>query len=219
MGTAAFGSLIIAIIKTIRAVVAYIQKRAKKWDPSGGRILQFLLCIVQCILWCMEKIMKFINKNAYIVTGIYGYSFCKAARTAFFLILRNILRVTAVNLVSSFILLIGILFTPIVTTFLCYLALAYSVDSGDISGIIAPLVFTFFISYWVTSMFIEIFGMGIETILICYIADEEMFKIEDRFADGDLQSTVTKTAQMHAAQKGKVGVEVRCVLCVLWEWK
>jgi hypothetical protein len=26
-------------------------------------------------------------------------------------------------------------------------------------------------------MFLEIFGMGIETILFCFIADEEMFKV------------------------------------------
>ena len=51
--------------------------------------------------------MKFINKNAYIQTAIYGYSFCKAARTAFFLILRNILRVGAVNMGSEFVLVLG----------------------------------------------------------------------------------------------------------------
>jgi len=51
--------------------------------------------------------MKFLNKNAYIQTAIYGYSFCKAARSAFFLLLRNILRVAAVNMVSEFVLVLG----------------------------------------------------------------------------------------------------------------
>lgn len=36
-GTAAFGSLIIAIIKTIRAVVAYIQKKTK---DTHNKVLQ-----------------------------------------------------------------------------------------------------------------------------------------------------------------------------------
>ena len=52
LGTAAHGSLIIAIIKTIRAVVAYMQKKAKK---SGNRIAQLFFCCVQCCLWCLEK--------------------------------------------------------------------------------------------------------------------------------------------------------------------
>lgn len=104
MGTAAYGSLIIAIIQTIRAVLTYLQKKAKK---SGNKILEYVLCTLQCCMWCLEKCMKFLNKNAYIQTAIYGYSFCKACRAAFFLIARNILRVTAVSMVSDFVLLLG----------------------------------------------------------------------------------------------------------------
>ena len=104
MGTAAFGSLIIAIIKTIRAVLAYLERKAKK---SGNKIAQYVICIISCCLWCLEKCMKFLNKHAYILTAIYCYSFCKACRRAFFLLLRNILRVAAVNMVASFLLMIG----------------------------------------------------------------------------------------------------------------
>lgn len=94
----------IAIIKTIRAVVAYIQKKAKK---TGNKIVEYIACVCGCFLWCLEKIMKFINKHAYIITAIYGHSFCKAARKGFFLLLRNILRVAAVNILSTFVLFLG----------------------------------------------------------------------------------------------------------------
>jgi len=103
-GTAAFGSLIIAIMATIRAVIAYIQSKAAK---SKNRIAVAVLCCIQCCLWCIEKCIKFLNKNAYIQTAIHGYSFCKACRSAFFLLLRNILRVAAVNMVSGFVLALG----------------------------------------------------------------------------------------------------------------
>lgn len=92
--------------------------------------------------------------------------------------------------------------------------MAYGVSSTEITGIIAPLVFTFLLAYWVSSMFSEIFGMGIETILFCYIADEEMFKLEDRFAEGELMSTIQKTAQA-AVEKARIQVrvhpKVRCL--------
>ena len=42
-----------------------------------------------------------------IFVAIYAYSFCHAARKAFFLLLRNFLRVSAVSMVSGFVLLIG----------------------------------------------------------------------------------------------------------------
>jgi hypothetical protein len=104
MGTAAFGSLIIAIIQTIRAYIAYIQRHAKK---TGNKLMQWIACCLQCCMWCLEKVMKFMNKNAYIQTAIYGYSFCKAARCAFFLIARNILRFGAVSIVGDFVLFLG----------------------------------------------------------------------------------------------------------------
>lgn len=217
-GTAAFGSLVIAIIKTIRAVLAYIQRKAKK---TGNKILEYIMCCCQCFMWCLEKCMKFLNKYAYILTAIYSYSFCKAARRAFFLLLRNILRVAAVSLVGGFILFLGKvrqydfipfcielisdfskqIFIPLGTTFLCYLAVAYTVESSEVSGIVAVLVFTFFLSYWIAGMFIEIFGMTIDTILFCYIADEEMFDIEKRYAPGSLAESITKTAQTAAKWK------------------
>ena len=85
LGTVAFGSLIIAIIKTIRTVLAYIQRQAKK---SKNKVLEYIMMCLQCFMWCLEKIMKFINKHAYIITAIYGHGFCRSAGKAFWLLLR-----------------------------------------------------------------------------------------------------------------------------------
>jgi solute carrier family 44 (choline transporter-like protein), member 2/4/5 len=104
LGTAAFGSLIIAVIKTIRSVLAYIQKHAK---ASKNKVVEYLMCVLQCCMWCLEKCAKFLNKNAYIQTSIYGFSFCKSSRRAFFLILRNIIRIAVVNAVADFVLILG----------------------------------------------------------------------------------------------------------------
>lgn len=190
-GTVAYGSLVIAIIKTIRAVIAYLQKKAKK---SGNKLLQYILCMIQCCMWCLEKCMKFLNKNAYIQTAIHGYSFCKAARSAFFLIARNILRIMAVSFVGDFVLILGKVFVPLVTLFLAYLVLAYS-ESDNLANLIPTLIFTGILSYFVTSMFVGVFGMAISTILVCYISDEEMFPPEDRFCDGPLKGAIKKSQQ------------------------
>ena len=112
LGTAAYGALVIAIIQTIRAVIAYFQRQAK---ASKSKIMEYLLCCLQCCMICLEKIMKFLNKNAYIQTAIYSYSFCKSCRCAFFLLLRNVLRVAAVNTISSFVLFIG----KVIRIFIC----------------------------------------------------------------------------------------------------
>ena len=52
------------------------------------QILEYIMMCLQCFMWCLEKIMKFINKHAYIITAIYSFPFCKATRKAFWLLLR-----------------------------------------------------------------------------------------------------------------------------------
>ena len=54
-GTAAFGSLIIAIIKMIRAWISYMQKQAKK---SGSKAAQAVLCAIQVSERSERALMK-----------------------------------------------------------------------------------------------------------------------------------------------------------------
>ena len=199
-GTAAFGSLIIAIIKTIRAIVAYIQKKAKKTKRCRA-LVQCVLCCIQCCLWCVEKCMKFINKNAYIQTAIFGYSFCKAARCAFFLILRNIVRIAALSMVSGFVLLLGKLVITAGATFLCYVALTSSPTVDEMHYIWLPLIFTAIIAFYVAQMFNEVWGMAMSTILQCFCADEEIYKGDKdaMYAGSDLKATVSNSNKVAAA--------------------
>ena len=205
-GSAAFGALIIAIIKTIRAIIAYLQRKAKK---SGSKLAQLVLCIIQSCMWCVEKTMKFINKNAYIQIAIFGYSFCKAARRAFFLIARNILRIAAVSIVSSFVLLIGKVLVPVGTTTLCYLFLTSTGGADGLAGLWAPLFLVFLLSFFTVQMFNEVFGMAIWTILQCFVADEEMFGQGDghMFCPGSLKSCISDTQKAAIKDAAKTAPE------------
>ena len=63
------------------------------------------------------------------------------------------------------------------------------------------MVTVFLLSYFISCMFNEIFGMTIETILLCYIADEEMFSAADRYAEGALQESISSTSKAAASNK------------------
>lgn len=90
LGSMAFGSLIIAIIQTIRAVLTYMQYQLKR--SKENKFAQYLLSCLQCCFLCLERFLKFINKNAYIEIAVYGYSFCEASKVAFTLLVRNAVR-------------------------------------------------------------------------------------------------------------------------------
>ena len=69
-GTAAFGSLLIAVVQFVRWFLLYVQKHFGNISQSNC-ILKFVAGIVNCCLWCLEKCLKFISKNAYIQTAIH----------------------------------------------------------------------------------------------------------------------------------------------------
>ncbi len=189
MGTAAFGSLIIAIVQLIRAILSYVQKRVKN---STSTLVTVAFCCCTCFFWCLEKCFRFINRNAYILTAIYGYNFCTSAKKAFFLILRNIARVGAVSVLGGFILFI---FRAVVVG-LCaaatYYYIYWEVDSEDVSSPVGPAFLTAILAYTVAGAFANVVGMGISTILICFVVDEEAFDGYNRYADPKLVSYVDK---------------------------
>jgi len=180
-----FGSLIIAIIKTIRAFIAYLQKKADEMDSS---IAKAVLCCFQCCFWCLEKCMKFINKNAYIQTAIFGSSFCTSAKNAFFLILRNAARIGAISYVSGGVVFVGKIFITALTTGLAYFAI--NEYDQELHSILGPLGLIAFVSWFIAGMFMSVYDMGIATILQCFVADEEMFSSDQMYAEGSLKTWV-----------------------------
>lgn len=98
LGTLAFGSLIITICRIIRVILEYIDHKLKKYDNPVTRAI---MCCLKCFFWCLEKFLRFINRNAYIMCAIHGKNFCASAKDAFSLLMRNILRVFVLDKVSE----------------------------------------------------------------------------------------------------------------------
>ncbi|KAJ2483784.1 putative choline transporter, neither null mutation nor overexpression affects choline transport [Coemansia sp. RSA 2131] len=80
-GSICFGSLVVAIIQTVRAIV-----RAIRSQGDGNIVLQLLACCADCILGCIEAIVEFFNKYAYVEIAMYGKSFVPAAKDTWTLI-------------------------------------------------------------------------------------------------------------------------------------
>lgn len=52
-------------------------------------------------MWYLEHVMKFINRNAYIVVAVKGTSYCVSAGRAIQLLVMNALRLAAVNTIGD----------------------------------------------------------------------------------------------------------------------
>jgi len=71
-GSICFGSLLVAIVQALRQL-ANTARNNNDANP-------ILLCCAQCILSCLESILEYFNKWAFVYVGLYGYSYIEAGK-------------------------------------------------------------------------------------------------------------------------------------------
>jgi len=179
LGTAAFGSAIIAVIKTIRTVIEYVHARVKR-AGRDNTCIRAVACMCRCCFWCLDCCMRFINRNAYCVVALTKQGFCASASTAFGYMASNLARVGALAGVSTAFLFLGKLFVAGVTTSACYIVLttvpAYA-DDANIDTVVStpfwPCLVVFVVSYSIGSLFMGVYAVTIDSMLMCYIYNED----------------------------------------------
>ncbi|KAJ3043032.1 hypothetical protein HDV00_005939 [Rhizophlyctis rosea] len=172
LGSIALGSVLIAIVQIIRIALGMFARKAKM---TQNKTLAYILACVQCCLKCLEKLIKWINKNAYIEIAIRGRSFCTSASAAFSLLLRNVLRTIAVDWVGDFILFLAKIAITVATGVICYYCLQLQTQQGKLT-----LQFPFVVAiiagaeaFVVAQIFMGVYEMGIDTIFLCFLEDDE----------------------------------------------
>jgi len=175
LGTVAFGSLIIAIIRTIRTALEYLEKKLKKFNND---LTKCLLKCCKCCLWCLEKFMRFINRNAYIMCAVKSTNFCSSAKDAFNLLMRNLVRVVVLDSVVDFLLFLGKLVIVILTGCVSYLAFAGQIPEikdqiPSLNYLYTPIFFIVLGSYFIASSFFGVYEMAVDTLFLCFLEDLE----------------------------------------------
>ena len=72
LGSVAFGSLTIATVQLARAVLMYIDMTLK---GRQNKVVEFVLRCLRCCMWCLEKVLKFLTAQAYIMICTFVISF------------------------------------------------------------------------------------------------------------------------------------------------
>lgn len=189
LGSIAFGSLLVAICQFFQVILAYIEEKTK---GSVSTLVKFIVKCLKCCFWCLEKFLKFMNRNAYILISIHGTSFLKSAKDAFFLILRNIVRVAVTNWVGSWTLFLGRVTVSCITT-----GLALVIFQKYVAGVtfyIVPTVLVCIMSFIISGVFNGVYDLGIDSVFLCYMEDCERndgSPGREMYASADVQKKLT----------------------------
>ncbi|XP_056263246.1 choline transporter-like protein 2 isoform X1 [Pseudoliparis swirei] len=174
-GTLAFGSLILSIIQIIRVLLEYLDHKLK---GAQNKFTKFLLCCMKCCFWCLEKCIKFINRNAYIMVAIYGKNFCASAKDAFLLLIRNMIRVVILDKVTDFLLFLGkLLVVGLVGIFSFFFfsgrVKAFENTAPNLHYYWVPILTVAVGSYLIAHGFFSVYAMCVDTLFLCFLEDLE----------------------------------------------
>ncbi|XP_068193560.1 choline transporter-like protein 2 isoform X2 [Antennarius striatus] len=174
-GTLAFGSFILSVIQIIRVLLEYLDHKLK---GAHNKFTKFLLCCLKCCFWCLEKCIKFLNRNAYIMVAIYGKNFCTSAKNAFFLLMRNFIRVAVLDKVTDFLLFLGkLLVVGLVGVFAFFFfsgrVRAFENTAPNLHYYWVPILTVVIGSYLIAHGFFSVYAMCVDTLFLCFCEDLE----------------------------------------------
>ncbi|XP_066508594.1 choline transporter-like protein 5-A isoform X2 [Hoplias malabaricus] len=174
-GSLAFGSLILAVVQLIRIVLEYLDHKLK---GAHNVLARFLLCCLKCCFWCLERFIRFMNRNAYIMIAIYGKNFCTSAREAFFLLMRNVVRVAVLDKVTDFLLFLGKLLVAGSVGVIAFFFFTHKIpiiqeEVPVLNNYWVPLLTIVFGSYLIAHGFFSVYAMCVDTLFLCFCEDLE----------------------------------------------
>ena len=186
LGSAAFGSFIIALVWIPRAVLGYLQAKTK---ASQNKCLTATYSCLQCLFACFDKCLRHLSKSAYVFVVVDYKPFCISARKAFTLLAENTLQDVSISSMSwIFTFLSQVLVAACSAT---YVGMRIfngngnqqnlpdqdldSLDSLTISDlgqyiyISAPIIITFISAYAIARTFFALYDMVLRTTLVMYL--------------------------------------------------
>ncbi|XP_065212382.1 choline transporter-like 1 [Planococcus citri] len=170
LGSAAFGSFLITLLKLPRIIFTYLQNKFRK-NKDESQCAEYGLKCCSCCFYALEKCLRFMNHNAYTVVAVQGINFCPAAYRAWKVLANNALRLATINSVGDFILFLGKCFVAMIMTVIAVLIFKFDSSLKFYAG---PTMIVFIFSYFVSHTVISLYELVIDTLFLCICEDLEM---------------------------------------------
>eukprot|EP00505_MAST-04D_sp_SCG-Rhode-Island_P004392 Stramenopile-MAST_4_protein_4392 len=203
LGSVAFGSLVIAIVQFVRLCLEYLNQKTAGLQKKN-LVLKLVFCCVRCCLWCFEKCVKYVTRSAYIIIATQGKSFCPACCAVFGLLTKHTSTLGITGAVSMFIIVLGKVVITAGCGIIAYFWLendpTYSAGEMKLESNVLPLIFVAILAYMVGTLFLSVYDMGIDTIMISFCIDSDENKEGQYMYPESLAKAIGKGSQTRKAK-------------------
>uniref|UniRef100_A0AAR2LST6 Choline transporter-like protein n=1 Tax=Pygocentrus nattereri TaxID=42514 RepID=A0AAR2LST6_PYGNA len=177
VGSMAFGAVILTLFEFPRIFLEYLDHKFRDCQNSCCRFVKMSL---KCCFWFLNKFLKFVNRNTYIMIAVYGDSFCVSAKNAYMLLMRNIGRVVILNNVTNMLLFFGKLLVAgsvgiLATAFFSgHITLPDATFQAELLHYYwVPIIMVAVGAYLIAQGFFSVYSMCIDTLFLCFLDDLE----------------------------------------------
>ena len=186
LGSLCFGTLLVAIVRSIRTVLRLILKQTKTLSSQSSSVPtapntvvrgSCLMAVLTYALKLVDKAMTYFNRYAFCYVGVHGESFIKASKSVMDLFRRKgWLNIIINDDIIDFVLIVSNVAIGLLTMMTCYY---YSQLSEMESGLNVSLLtmLGFLSGYFASKTTLSIISSAVSTIYICYGECPEIFKV------------------------------------------
>ena len=129
-------------------------------------MIQYILCCCRCCLDCLDRFVKYINRNAYIQIALTSENFCPSAMASFTLMLKHSAKFSLVSGIGNIFIVLGKMTISSLVCLIGFIILENWEEIDDaLDSPITPLAVIFLISYVVGAVFVSVFSTSSNTIL------------------------------------------------------
>lgn len=186
-GSICFGSLLVALVQALR----HLQHALRDNDEFN-----FLLCIVDCILGCLQAIIEYINKWAYVYVGLYGYSYLEAGKNVITLFTnKGWTAIITDDLVDNVLLMMSVsigLITGLIGLLMATINKDLFAGSGYDDGGPVGFFIGFLVGFILASILMSVVGSAVNTVVVCYAEAPAEFQQNHPKLSNEMRSAWTQ---------------------------
>lgn len=160
-GSICLGSLLVAIVKTLRALLS-----------SRGGILGLIL---RCFMAIIDRLVQYFNRYAFAQVAIYGKTFCQSAKSTWNMFAEHGFDAVINDDVTGMVLTTGSMVCGLLTAVVGGI-FAHIVFKGGVDGLTDVATYSiaaagFFIGLCVSFITLEVVDSGVATIFVCFVEE------------------------------------------------
>eukprot|EP00736_Rhodelphis_marinus_P006756 Rmarinus@m.21229 len=177
-GSICFGSLLVAILQTLRWLVESLRSHLRS-ERNDNLAADLMLCCLECVLNVLESVLKYFNKYAFVQVGVYGKTFIESAKDTLELLeasgISALINDDLVSGVLSFAILVSAVLDGLFVGLLSY----YVVEKDDAEFAVALGLIAFLVAILVVSIVMSTITSAVATIFVCFAQDPDTLPLTD----------------------------------------